>query len=91
MIRTLFEEILLPLLFFLLLRSVLGSLFRRPRQRYGAAPQPMPGRPPVQTGGDLMRDPVCGTYVSTAVSVTRTVKGRVLHFCSPECRDKFAG
>jgi YHS domain-containing protein len=43
----------------------------------------------LQAGGELKRDPVCGTYVSTAVSVKRTVKGEVVHFCSEECRDKY--
>jgi YHS domain-containing protein len=43
----------------------------------------------LQSAGDLKRDPVCGTYVSTAVSVKRTVKGQELHFCSNECRDKY--
>jgi YHS domain-containing protein len=37
----------------------------------------------------LKKDPVCGTYVSAATSLTRTVNGSVLHFCSKECRDKF--
>ena len=90
MIRTLFEEILLPLLFFLLLRSVLMSLRGRPRSEYRQAGPP-PSAPTVQAGGDLKRDPVCGTYVSTAVSLTKTVKGQVWHFCSQECREKFQG
>jgi len=90
MLRTLFEEILLPILFFLLVRSVLGSLFSRARNRNRSAGPP-PGAPSVQSGGDLKRDPVCGTYVSTAVSLSKTVKGQVWHFCSPECRDQFKG
>ena len=43
----------------------------------------------VVVGGALTKDPVCGTYVSTGASVTRTVDGQVLHFCSKECRDKY--
>jgi YHS domain-containing protein len=39
--------------------------------------------------GELKRDPICGTYVSTAVSIKKTVGGEVLHFCSPACRDKY--
>jgi YHS domain-containing protein len=41
--------------------------------------------------GELKRDPVCGTFVSTAVSVKKSVRGEVLHFCSTECRDKHNG
>ncbi len=88
MIRTLIRDFLLPLLLFLLARSFLRSVFesrRRPRQ----GPSVTPGPPELQSAGDLKRDPVCGTYVSSAVSVKRTVKGEVLHFCSKECRDTY--
>jgi YHS domain-containing protein len=38
----------------------------------------------------LQQDPVCGTYVAIDTSLKRVVNGRVIHFCSPECRDKYA-
>ena len=38
----------------------------------------------------LQQDPVCGTYVAVETSLKRVVNGRVVHFCSPECRDKYA-
>lgn len=38
----------------------------------------------------LQQDPVCGTYVAIDSSLKRVVNGRVVHFCSPECRDRFA-
>jgi len=37
----------------------------------------------------LQQDPVCGTYVAVDTSLKRVVGGRVVHFCSAECRDKF--
>lgn len=40
-------------------------------------------------GGELKRDPVCGTFVSAATSVKKTVGKEVLHFCSPACREKY--
>jgi YHS domain-containing protein len=89
MLRYLFLEVVLPLLAFLLLRSVIGSIFQTARnvgRRETATP---PQQPNVVAGGELKKDPVCGTYVSAALSVTRTVNGQVLHFCSPECRDKY--
>jgi hypothetical protein len=88
MIRTLFRYFILPLLLFLLARSFLRSFLaslRSGRSNGGV----VPGAPELQAGGDLKRDPVCGTYVSGAVSVKRTVKGIVVHFCSNECRDKY--
>jgi len=86
MIRAFFVEFLFPLLLFLLIRSLLGnflSRFRRP-----VAPRPR-SAPSVQAGGDLKKDPVCGTYVSTAASVTRTVNGELLHFCSKACSERY--
>jgi YHS domain-containing protein len=43
----------------------------------------------VQTGGELRKDPVCGTFVPTATAVTKNVNGQLLHFCSAACRDKY--
>jgi len=44
----------------------------------------------VPEGGELRKDPVCGTYVSTVASLSEKVKGEMVYFCSSECRDKFA-
>jgi YHS domain-containing protein len=63
----------------------LGSLFE---------PAGAPGRPSsasVPIGGELKKDPVCGTFVSAAASVKKSIGGSVVHFCSVECRDKFQG
>lgn len=89
MLRYLIVDILLPLLAFALLRSLFRSLFQGTRDVQRPA-QPSPSsRPTVVAGGELKKDPVCGTYVSTGASVTRTVDGQLLHFCSKECRDKY--
>ncbi len=45
-------------------------------------------RQDVPLSGELKRDPVCGTFISTASSTKKTVGGQVIHFCSVECRDK---
>ena len=85
MIRLLAEYFLYPLLILFVVRSVLRMILAAVR-----TPRP-PARksPEVQTGGELKKDPVCGTYVSTATSLSRTVNGKILYFCSPECRDKY--
>jgi YHS domain-containing protein len=87
MLRYFIVDILLPLLVFALLRSFFRSLF--PTRRDVSRQSPPPSQPDVVAGGELKKDPVCGTYVSTGASVTRTVNGQLLHFCSKECRDKF--
>jgi YHS domain-containing protein len=82
------REFLIPLLFFLLLRSVLRSVFagfRRPVPRGGPSTTP----PPARSGGKLYRDPVCGVYVSNDTAVAQNSGGETLYFCSPECRDKY--
>ena len=87
MLRYLIVDILLPLLVFALLRSFLRSLFQTKKDVTRSAPEQ--ARPTVFAGGELKKDPVCGTYVSAGASVTRTVNGQLLHFCSKECRDKY--
>ena len=90
MLRFLIVEILLPLLLFALIRSVLRELFGKKRPAVSRKVQPQPAAPPpVFAGGELKKDLVCGTYVSAGASVTRTVNGELLHFCSNECRDKY--
>jgi len=90
MLRFLIVEILLPLLLFALIRSVLRELFGSKRPAASRHVQSQPAAPPpVFAGGELKKDPVCGTYVSVGASVTRTVNGELLHFCSKECRDKY--
>jgi YHS domain-containing protein len=82
-------EILSWLVLFMALRSVVRNIIIGYRQS-GLAPRARSYQPPpAPTGGELHKDPVCGTYVSPQASVTRTVRGRVFYFCSPECRDRY--
>jgi YHS domain-containing protein len=88
MISALIREFLIPLLIFLVLRWILRSVvvaFRTSAPRPPAGPQ----RPPAPAGGTLVKDPVCGIYVSAESSVTQIVQGQALHFCSQECSDKY--
>ncbi len=39
--------------------------------------------------GDMVKDPVCGTYVDVASSVSVRDGSEVYRFCSYECRDAF--
>jgi hypothetical protein len=54
----------------------------------GIAGPPRAGGPP-QRGVQMVRDPVCGTFVAPETATTLAVGTSVLHFCSPACRDKY--
>jgi YHS domain-containing protein len=88
MIRGFFIEFVLPLLLILIVRSLLNSFLSNFRGKTVARREPPPAPPP-SPATELKKDPVCGTYVSTGASVTRMVKGQLVHFCSPACRDKY--
>jgi YHS domain-containing protein len=55
----------------------------------GQAKNDSPQTKQSQSGGELKKDPVCGTFVATASSVKSTVNGEVIHFCSTTCREKY--
>ena len=87
MIRFFFTRFILPLLLFLLLRYILKVIAETFRS---TTPQTTHRQAPNFRGGELKKDPVCGTYVSPEAAFTRTVKGQVLHFCSADCRDRYS-
>jgi YHS domain-containing protein len=70
----------------ILVGGILSLLRSRPRSfaRQGSR-RPRVARRPVH----LFRDPHCGTFVSPEVSIQATQAGRVEHFCSEQCRDRY--
>lgn len=88
-----FERLVLFLIAISVIRSVLRFI-----QGLGVRMQtrPRPGQAAASGAGQgaatmLRQDPVCGTYVAIDASLKRIVNGQVVHFCSPECRDRFRG
>jgi YHS domain-containing protein len=45
-------------------------------------------RPAPRGAEDLVRDPVCNTYVPRSRALPATIEGRSEMFCSEACRDK---
>jgi YHS domain-containing protein len=87
----------LVILIFLIsfLRMVIGLILRtmgdmmRPQSTASTVPH---GRPPsVSVSGELKRDPVCGTFDPASTAFRKTVNGEHFHFCSADCRDRYAG
>jgi YHS domain-containing protein len=87
MFRVFFEEFILPLFLFFVVRGMLGSMFASRRSK--AAATPAPSQPPAQPSAELRKDPVCGTYVSISTSVSRKVNGQMVYFCSEACRSQY--
>jgi uncharacterized protein len=70
----------------LLLRLFFGA--RRPTtpgRRPGSAPAP--GE---RAGGELVRDPQCGTYVARSRAIAAGSGSATVFFCSTACRDAYA-
>jgi YHS domain-containing protein len=87
MLRFFVLRFVLPLIVFLILRSILKSVWGNLTS--SVAHKPDRGGDGFQPGGELKRDPVCGTYVAANASITRNIGGETLHFCSQACRDKY--
>lgn len=74
-----------------LLRSVIGVVAKGFFDFVNPQQATQPRRPSVQAGGELKRDPVCGTFISTATALQKKTGGEIHYFCSEECRRKFKG
>ena len=71
----------------IVVRHVIGMIMRAFSQLAGDSNQAPVERP--QSGGELKKDPVCGTFVAVSSSIKTNVDGQVVHFCSTACRDKY--
>ena len=74
-----------------LLRRVVGWMLR---DAAGNPSQDARGRNTMHVEGAarrLVRDPVCGTHVAEEVAIPLREGGELVHFCSPACRDIYAG
>ena len=53
--------------------------------------RPLPGPRPRTSSDELVKDPVCGTYVVRSRAVSRPTADGALYFCSAECASRFGG
>ena len=91
MIKFFIVRIVIPLIAFLVIRSAIAAIMKAFAGAFGSPPPPARrAEAPPQAGGELKKDPVCGTYVSQAASVTKRVNGELVHFCSAKCRDQYS-
>jgi len=72
----------------LVLRFVLRMLFgSRPVARRQPIP---PTRAQERVGGELVRDPNCGTHIPKARAIAVGTGADIKYFCSTTCRDAYA-
>jgi YHS domain-containing protein len=90
-----FRVILYMILFALLLSVVRGVLSIVAKAFAGLSDtssvragnsNPRPHGPSV---GELKKDPVCGTFISTETAFQKSSGGQTYYFCSTQCRDRF--
>ncbi|MGI9073828.1 MAG: hypothetical protein ACR2JB_21490 [Bryobacteraceae bacterium] len=102
MIRALFE-LLITIVVIMVARALLATVLkgisrassnsfqsRAADPRSGTRPTPSSAAPGPQVGGDLHKDPVCGTYVAESTAFRRQSAGQTFYYCSSECREKHA-
>jgi YHS domain-containing protein len=81
---------IMAVVFITVLRSVIGIITKGFADAFQSSTPATPAaRPSVPAGGELKKDPVCGTFISTATALHRQVRGETYYFCSAACRDKF--
>jgi YHS domain-containing protein len=100
MIRALFELLITIMVVFVaraLLATVLKGISRASSDSFqprAADPRSRPASssaaPGPQVGGELHKDPVCGTYVAETTAFRRQSAGQTFYYCSSDCREKHA-
>jgi uncharacterized protein len=82
--------ILVSLLLLTFIRSVVGLIMKTMSELMGTSTPPSTPQPKASPqGGELRRDPVCGTYIPETTAIQLKVRGETLYFCSAACRDKY--
>ena len=102
MFRAIFG-LLFTILIIVIARALLTSVFRgisrassnafqnRAANSGGTGPHATGAQPDgPQLGGELHKDPVCGTYVAESSPFRRHVAGQNFYYCSDACREKHA-
>ena len=80
-------RIVLALFALFMLLTVLRGLriFLQAFLRDTARPQPKPG-PPAVRQAEMVRDPVCGTWIDRSIALSGHRGGATVPVCSEECR-----
>jgi hypothetical protein len=77
---------LLRLLFVLIVVRIIGRFVSAAIRGYHGQVAAAPPATPLGAR-ELVRDPVCGTFVARDRAISAAVAGEIRHFCSAACRD----
>lgn len=73
--------------------ALVGYIFYRALKSWmigsGPRPQDIDGRGPTDVDDVLVQDPVCKTYIAQRNSIQLRQDGKVVSFCSTQCRDRY--
>ena len=92
-------ELLIVVLVVIVARALLTSLMRGVAnasanafrsQMQSSTGQSGKAEPPPASGGELHKDPVCGTYVAESTPFRQHIFGQNFYYCSETCREKHA-
>jgi YHS domain-containing protein len=81
-------ELLIIIIFVIGARSVLTSVMRGLSGGAGNRSAANPPPPSVPAGGELHKDPICGTYVAGSTRFQRQLGSQTFYYCSAECRER---
>jgi len=76
-----------------IVKSVIGVVMKSFGDFAGrpdAPPWAQGGKSSARIGGDLHRDPVCGTFVAESTAFQRRLGAQTFYYCSDACREKHA-
>lgn len=78
------------LLILFLVRIALRFIARLTGAASAPRPAPKPNQPATREGGQLVRDPNCGTYVPIGRALRQGSGDATVYFCSDACRNAWA-
>ena len=81
-------ELLIIIIFVIGARSVLTTLFRGFNRAGAPEPRTNARTASVPAGGELHKDPVCGTYVAASTQYQRQLGSETFYYCSAACRER---
>ncbi len=85
-------ELIITILVVIVARAILTSFLKAGANALRTSATPHASQPPADqnssAGGDLHKDPVCGTYVAESTPFRQNISGQTFFYCSKACREK---